>query len=265
MQIVEVTGRGQTRQVQNITRADLAEAVPGTSPLKVLDKLPGVSFQSADPFGAYEWSTRISIRGFSQSQLGFTLDGIPLGDMSYGNNNGLHISRAISAENLGRIEVSQGAGALGTASTSNLGGTIETYSRDPSASRNVDVQQTLGSHNTTRTFVRFDSGDINGNSFYLSGLHHEAKAWDFDGRQSNDQVNAKFVHQGDAGKLTVFVDWSDKTEPNEDSTLHKAGLDSPYTRPFLYPDFAAALAYLDKNGAPPASVGANFRNYYSDA
>ncbi len=120
VQVVEVTGRGQTRQVQNIVRADLAQAVPGTSPLKVLGKLPGVGFQSADAFGAYEWSAHISIRGFSQSQLGSTLDGIPLGDMSYGNNNGLHISRAISSENIGRVEVSQGAGALGTASTSNL-------------------------------------------------------------------------------------------------------------------------------------------------
>src|SRR5206468_4815077 len=91
IQTVEVTGRGQTRQVQNISRTDLSEAVPGASPLKVLDKLPGVSFQSADAFGAYEWSTRLSLRRLSQNQLGFTLDGIPLGDMSYGNNNGLHI------------------------------------------------------------------------------------------------------------------------------------------------------------------------------
>ncbi|MCL6486619.1 MAG: Plug domain-containing protein, partial [Janthinobacterium lividum] len=89
-QVVEVMGQGQSRQVQNISRADLAKAIPGSSPLKALEKLPGVSFQSADPFGAYEWSTRISIRGFNQNQLGFTLDGIPLGDMSYGNNNGLH-------------------------------------------------------------------------------------------------------------------------------------------------------------------------------
>ena len=37
----------------------------------------------------------INIRGFNQNQLGFTLDGVPLGDMSYGNTNGLHISRAI--------------------------------------------------------------------------------------------------------------------------------------------------------------------------
>jgi iron complex outermembrane receptor protein len=34
---VEITGRGQSRQVQNINKADLAEALPGTSPLKVLE------------------------------------------------------------------------------------------------------------------------------------------------------------------------------------------------------------------------------------
>src|SRR3546814_9991705 len=51
-------------------------------------------------FGAYEWSQRLSIRGFNQNQLGFTLDGIPLGDHSYGNVNGLHVNRAISPENV---------------------------------------------------------------------------------------------------------------------------------------------------------------------
>ena len=45
VQSVEITGRGQSRQVQNINKADLAEALPGTSPLKVLEKLPGVNFQ----------------------------------------------------------------------------------------------------------------------------------------------------------------------------------------------------------------------------
>ena len=71
---------------------------PGTSPLKAIENLPGVNFQSADPYGAYEWSTRITIRGFNQNRLGFTLDGVPLGDMTYGNHNGLHISRAIPSE-----------------------------------------------------------------------------------------------------------------------------------------------------------------------
>ena len=73
---VVVLGRGETRQVQTIRAVEILEAVPGVSPLKVLNKLPSVNFQSADPFGNYEWSTRITIRGFNQNQLGFTLDGI---------------------------------------------------------------------------------------------------------------------------------------------------------------------------------------------
>ena len=28
-----------------------------------------------DPYGAYEWSTRITVRGFNQNRMGFTLDG----------------------------------------------------------------------------------------------------------------------------------------------------------------------------------------------
>jgi iron complex outermembrane receptor protein len=213
IQTVEVTGRGQTRQVQNVSRVDLAEALPGTSPLKVLDKLPGISFQSADPFGAYEWSTRISIRGFSQNQLGFTLDGIPLGDMSYGNNNGLHISRAISSENLGRIEVSQGAGALGTASTSNLGGTVQFYTLGPAEQTGVTFAQTLGSDDTTRSFVRLDSGRLSsGTKFYLSGTHQRADKWKGSGDQKQNQFNAKFEQAFGDNTLSGFVNYSKRVE-----------------------------------------------------
>jgi len=48
--------------------------------------------------------------------------------------------------------------------------------------------------------------------------------------------------------------------------VHVAGETSaPYTRPFLYPDFKAALNYLSPTGATPAADGNNYRNYYSDA
>lgn len=261
---VEISTR-KTRSSVAMGGVEIQKVLPGVNPLKALQALPGVSFQTADPWGNNEQNLSLFVHGFNAQQMGFTMDGVPLGDQSYGNYNGLAPQRALTSENVRSVVLATGAGDLGTPSTNNLGGTIETYSIDPAKNRNVNVQQTLGSHKATRTFLRFDSGEKDGNSFFISGLHHEAKAWDFNGRQSNDQFNAKFVHQGDAGKLTLFADWSDKTEPNEDSTLHQAGLASPYTRPFLYPDFAAALAYLNASGAPPASVGANFRNYYSDA
>ncbi len=213
MQVVEITGTGQSRQVQNISRKDLAKMLPGSSPLKALEKLPGVSFQSSDPFGAYEWSTRISIRGFNQGQLGFTLDNIPLGDMSYGNNNGLHISRAISSENVGSVVVSQGAGALGTASTSNLGGTVQFVSLDPSDDMGATFGQTIGSDSTSRTFVRLDSGLLGaGTKFYLSGTRQRADKWKGTGPQDQDQFNSRFVHSFGAHTLSGFFNYSTRAE-----------------------------------------------------
>lgn len=263
---VEIATR-KTRSSVAMTKSDMQKILPGINPLKALETLPGVSFQTADPWGNNEQNLSLFVHGFSGQQLGYTMDGVPLGDQQYGNYNGLSPQRAVISENVGSVILSSGAGDLSTASTSNLGGTIETFSSDPQQSRNLAVQQTVGSYNTSRTFVRYDTGNFgNGNSAYISGVHHEQKAWDFNGRQGGDQVNAKYVNQSSLGKLTLFVDYSDKIEPNEDSTVHSATEKyQPYTRPFLYPNFQQALSYLSATGGTPAAEGNNYRNYYSDA
>lgn len=209
---VSVVGTGQTRQVQALGKADLQREAAGTSPLKVMAKLPGVHFQSSDPWGNYEWSSKLSIRGFSQQQLGFTLDGIPLGDMSYGNHNGLHISRAITAENLSGAELSQGSGAIDTASSGNLGGTLRFFSSDPSADFGVRLAQTLGSDATSRSYARLDTGDHNGFSAYLSGVFHTTDKWKGEGPQRNTQFNGKFVYAGEDFRITGYADSSRRRE-----------------------------------------------------
>ena len=108
MEAVSVVAAGETRQIQKVTIEDIKVLPPGSSPLKAIDKLPGVNFQAADPWGAYEWSTQITLHGFDQSRLGFTLDGIPLGNMSYGVTNGLQITRAITSDNISVVELAQG-------------------------------------------------------------------------------------------------------------------------------------------------------------
>jgi len=211
-QVITIFGQGQTRQVQNITRDDLARALPGTSPLKTLEKLPGVQFQSADPFGAYEWSVSFSIRGFSQSRLGYTLDGIPLGDMSYSNHNGLHISRAISPENIARVTVSQGAGAVGTASTSNLGGTVQFRARDPAETAGAWAGLTAGA-GSKRGFARIETGTLgSGTRAALSVSRLDAAKWKGDGGQRHDQVNARVLHAAGPHRATVFWHHSDRHE-----------------------------------------------------
>lgn len=190
-----IIGKGETRQVQQLSERDFALLTPGTSPLKAIEKLPSVNFQAADPFGAYEWSQRVSIRGFNQNQIGFTLDGIPLGDGSYGNTNGLHVSRAISSENIGVTQVSQGAGAIGTQATNNLGGTIEFFSRDPSDTPLVTANGTYGSENTVRGFFRFDTGTLgdNGPRAYFSYGYLDMDKWKGVGSQRQHQANFKAV------------------------------------------------------------------------
>jgi hypothetical protein len=273
-----VTLSKTTRSAVALSGSEAQKLLPGMSPLKAIETLPGVVFETADPWGNNEQNLALFVHGFSTQQLGYTLDGVPLGDQQYGNYNGLSVSRAISSENVDRVNLSSGAGVLGVASTSNLGGAIETYSRDPSHTLGVDVRETVGSYETNRTFVRLDTGDLtSADRVAASFLHQDARAWDFDGHQRGDQANLKYVHDDSRGKLTIFGDWQSKVEPNEDAinygnqnTAPKGDpLFTPATRAFLYPNVSACASYLTQNpagpGSPPPLVGNNFQNCFSAA
>ena len=261
----------QTRSATALSQTEIQKILPGVSPLKAIETLPGVLYITADPWGYNEQNAQIFIHGFAGNQLGYTMDGVPLGDQSYGNYNGLSPQRAVISENVGRVIVSAGAGDLATASNSNLGGTVETYSSDPLDHFSIQAAQTFGSFDTSRTFVRIDSGNFGGtNSAYISAARQHARAWDFNGIQGGYQANAKFVHDDSLGKLTLYFDYNDFTQPNEDATVifkPSAGgtaspvqLYTPYTKPFFYPDFGAyRSSYLNALGNSPAAQGSNYR------
>ncbi len=240
-----VFGRGETRQVQELDQADLAIQAPGTSPLKAIERLPSVNFQSADPFGNYEWSTRVTIRGFNQNQLGFNLDGIPLGDMTYGNNNGLHISRAISPENIGITRVSQGAGSIGTQSTNNLGGTLEFFSLDPKDGFGADANVTYGSEDTIRAFGRINVGTADGPRGFVSGTYHTADKWKGAGKQRNWMINAKGIVPIGAAELDGYISYSDRAEQDyQDLSLEMIGR-LGYDWDNFFPNYALSVQVAD--------------------
>lgn len=263
---VEISSQ-TTRSAVSVRGSEMQKILPGINPVKSLQTLPGVTFATADPWGNNEQNLSLFVHGFNGQQLGYTMDGVPLGDQQYGNYNGLSPQRAVISENVKNVILSSGAGNLSTPSTSNLGGTIEVFSSDPLAKQKATIEQTVGSYSTSRTYARFDTGTFGeGNAAYVSIMRQDARAWDFDGKQGGKQLNAKFVSTTPSGKLTLYFNYNDKIEPNEDSTVHVTGeKSSPYTRPFLYPDFPAALTYLSATGATPTADGSNYRNYYSDA
>ena len=236
-----VFGRGETRQVQELTSKELLILAPGTSPLKAIEKLPSVNFQSADPFGTYEWSSRVSIRGFNQNQLGYTLDGIPLGDSTYGNNNGLHIGRAIISENIGVTRVSQGSGSIGTQATNNLGGTLEFFSLDPNSGTGADLNATYGSENTVRGFARVNFGEAGGIRGFVSGVYHNAEKWKGGGDQRNWQVNAKALIPVGEAEFDAYFSYSDRAEQDYHDLSLGMIARLGYDHDNFFPDYAAAV------------------------
>ena len=252
---IAVFGHGSTRQMTSITHAMMQQSVPGTSPLKVLSQLPGVLYQSADPLGIYEYSSQIFMRGFSQSQLGFTLDDIPLGDQQFNNYNGLSVTRSIISDNVGGVDVSQGAGAIDVASTSNLGGAIQIHSLDPSHQRGGTISQTFGSNSAMRTYIRLESGDLNktGTRFYVSYARTNMNLWKGGGYDYSDQVNAKLIQPlSHNSSLKLFFDWSSVQQFDyQDMTMNYLHTVGPRLANY-YPDYTAA--YKAAQGTYPAPL-----------
>jgi iron complex outermembrane receptor protein len=242
---IVVFGKGETRQVQEVRSSDIAILTPGISPIRAIEKLPSVNIQSADPFGNYEWSTRVTIRSFSQNQLGFTFDGIPLGDMSYGNHNGLHISRATSSENIGSIRVSQGAGSIGSNATNNLGGTVETYSMDPKDHFALDANATYGSNDTMRGFARVNLGSAGGARGFVSYAYGSTDKYKGEGVQDQHMINAKLVVPIGSVTLDGWFSYSDRREQDyQDMSLDMLSR-LGYSFDNTFPDYARAILYAD--------------------
>jgi iron complex outermembrane recepter protein len=232
------TGQGQARTANAIGLQQIRLTPTGTSALKVVERLPGVNFQSSDPFGMYEWSNRVTIRGFQTQQIGQTFDGIPLGDMSYGNFNGLGVARAIDPDNLVAATVQQGTGALGTSSANNLGGVIQYESASPGARPGITLGQMFGSAGARKTSGRFDSGirSVGGSSAvagFLSFSRIDNDKWKGGGTQYSpviggvldrhglvggagqvwqDQLNAKLTATVGEHRVTAFYDFADRKE-----------------------------------------------------
>ena len=226
LEAVSVIGAGESRQVQRLRPKDLLVLPPGTSLQKVLNRLPGVNAQSVDALGTNEQSMSLSLRGFNATRLGYTYDGVPLGDGAYNNYNGLSISRALISENVGGITLAQGIGNLGIASTSNLGGAIEYTSNDPSKTIGGRVSQTIGSDMNRRTFARLDTGEYNGFSMYLSGMQATSDLWNQQtayNKSTTRQFNGKAVYDFDQGRITLFADTS-RTSQADYFYLSKDGM-----------------------------------------
>ena len=159
---IQVTGRSVS-YANNATAEEMKlQQTSMTSALAVVDNLPGVLINEGDPFGSDEWSTSISMRGFSidlsQQQIGMTVDGISNGNSNYGG--GTKANRFIDTENLQGVDVSQGTSDISSRSHEALGGTLDFRTIDPGFEEKAVVSATLGENNAQKIYARYETGEL---------------------------------------------------------------------------------------------------------
>ncbi|WP_147092117.1 TonB-dependent receptor domain-containing protein [Swaminathania salitolerans] len=201
-----------------VTRKTIDRFVPGTNPMKALARTtPGATFTSSDAFGLDLPANTFYVRGFTQLQLGATLDGIPLGSQGYPNQNGVSITQAMIQDDIAGMTLSQGAGALDIFSAQLLGGALTYTSSDPADRAGGRLSQTFGSSNAFRTYARADSGVLNatGSKFYASFARTENNLWKGEGYQRELQADAKFVQPiHEKATLTGFFGYGNFMQAN---------------------------------------------------
>ncbi|MFS3135365.1 TonB-dependent receptor [Gluconacetobacter sacchari] len=238
--------RGPAEQV--LTRATLDRLVPGASPLQALSMTtPGVSFGSDDPYGVDSLANTTYMRGFSQNQLAFAVDGVPLGDQYFFSGNGLDINQAVIQDNIATVGASQGAGALDVPGAENLGGAIRFTTSDPEDRMGGRISQTFGSNANFRTFGRFDSGVLNasGTRFYVAYARTDNRLWKGYGHQTEQQANMKLLQPvGRHGMLSGFFGWSNDNQDNylnmSLNMVNRLGKDWTYLTPNYLEAYNAA-------------------------
>jgi len=199
------------------------QQAPVTSVLGVMDNLPGISINEGDAFGGDDWSTSITMRGFSidgnQQQLGMTVDGIPNGGSNYGG--GAKANRYLATENLETVEVAQGTSDISSASLDALGGTFNFVSKDPDMEQSTTFAYTTGSHDAERFFVRYETGEILDNTFaYVSYSDTTTSRWvgeGSNGGSKNQHAEVKFVSTIEQLTLTGRLSYDDVAEDNYNS------------------------------------------------
>ena len=214
-----VIGQSQAYANNQISTEMISQQSPVTSPLAVIDNLPGVSVQEGDTYGFDDWSTTISIRGFQVSladqQIGSTIDGIPNGNSNYGG--GSKVNRYIDTENLAGASVSQGTADIASPSTEALGGTLDFLTVSPAKETGLTVSTTFGEHDAERYYARFDTGALCNSETYawISASHTEATDW-INGAAENerDHFAAKIESTFDRLMLTGYISYDDTHEDN---------------------------------------------------
>ena len=177
----------KTREV--LTSQFIQHQTPGQTINDIINLLPGVSFQNNDGYGGA--GGFLTIRGFDQSRISETFDGIPLNDTG---NYALYSNQQLDPELIDQVNVSLGSTDVDSPTPSATGSTINYTTRTPSEDFHVRIQGSAGSFHELRVFSVLDTGIFTpfGTRAWISGSKQDYNSpFDSFAKINRRQFNAK--------------------------------------------------------------------------
>lgn len=158
--------------VTNIGKKEIQEELGSQDLPMILNSKPGVH---ATQQGGGDGDARITIRGFSQRNVGVMIDGVPVNDME---NGWVYWSNWFGLDAItGQIQVQRGLGATKLAMPS-VGGTMNILTQATGGKRQIKVRQEVGSGSFFRTSLSYKSGTLkNGWGVLFAGSYKQGNGW----------------------------------------------------------------------------------------
>ena len=136
-----------------LTQEFIAHQAPGQTVNDIINQLPGVSFQNNDPFGSA--GGKMSIRGFDNTRINQTFDGIPLNDSG---NYALYSNQQLDPELIEQVNVNLGSTDVDSPTAAASGSTVNYRTRNPGEEFGVKLVGSAGDFDFFRVFGMVDTG-----------------------------------------------------------------------------------------------------------
>lgn len=190
-----------TKLRSTVTRDYIDKQIAAANVFTLVKSLPGVVVSQADAFGH---SSNLSIRGLSQTSLGFNFEGMPAGDqLSYS----AFPEEWADTENIGIVNLTRGSTDITAPVYNATGALLQEEMIDPPHKAGGYLSGSLGNHSASRGFLRLDTGDIGDTGIrgFVSGSHTYLDNSRGPGHVRQDHIDSKFVKDFANGSTIKLV------------------------------------------------------------
>ena len=167
-----------------ITLEELEKQRPTGNAYEALEMLPAVNSYNHDATGLFGGG--MTLRGFNSDQIGATINGVPVNDSG---NFAIYPQEYVDQENTCSQFVTQGSTDVDSPQVGATGGNFGITTCQPEKMQRVRVMQTLGQLNLSKSFVRYDTGEMGKFKAFISASHAEADKWKGKGGANRNHVD----------------------------------------------------------------------------